>query len=459
MAMLQAKVVFTTNFDDVIETAYSEVSSKNLTAFHLEGSYAALDALNAERFPLYAKIHGDFRYTSIKNLAGDLLSNDRKIQECFLAAATRSGLVVTGYSGRDANVMSMFKAAIKQNNAFPQGLFWTIPRVCDLGENVLDLVTAANERGVHAHIVESGTFDEMLSKIWRQFKERPRDLDEKVRTAQIAKVSIPLPETGKHFPILRTNALPLLTYPARCGMVELEGAFTFGDLKRKIVEESPRAVLTYTDRILFWGNENEIAKVLPEGSPRTIEPFAIKDGHKLVSESGFVKSFFEEALVTALCEGKSLHLRRHKNKKYYAVVQHGTANEKKFDRLRNVLGYKGKPGFLTGSVPGLKDVTWAESVSIVLEERGGRLWVMLRPDIWIKPLSRRQEAIDFLRKRRLYRYNRQSYQLLDAWIEILLGEVGSGRTAKVSCYEDTEYRADFEIGTRTAYSFGGDHGS
>jgi hypothetical protein len=83
---------------------------------------------------------------------------------------------------------------------------------------------------------------------------------------------------------------------------------------------------------------------------------------------------------------------------------------------------------------------------------------MLRPDIWITPLSKRQDAIDFLRKRRLYRYNNKSYHLLDAWIEILLGNVGSGGTAKVSCYDAADYSADFEIGTRTAYSFGGERG-
>ncbi len=123
-----ARVIYTTNFDEVVETAFSVVAGKQLGTFHLEGSYAALDALNAERFPIYAKIHGDFRYQKIKNLPADLLHNDDKIQKCFLAASNRYGLIVTGYSGRDANVMTMFNAALGQNNAFPQGLFWLTPR-------------------------------------------------------------------------------------------------------------------------------------------------------------------------------------------------------------------------------------------------------------------------------------------------------------------------------------------
>jgi len=457
MEMGQARIIFTTNFDDVIETAFAIVTGKSLSTFHLEGSYAALDALNAERFPLYAKVHGDFRYKSIKNLKNDLLNNDSEIQKCFLAAATRCGLVVSGYSGRDTNVMSMFRNAIDQNNAFPQGLFWTVPKLSESVESVRELIAYANEKNIRAHLVETGTFDEMLSKIWRQVNEKPQVLADKVRTNHVVSVDIPLPALGKQFPILRTNALPIITPPDRCGMVDLGCSITYSDIKEKIIEKSPNAILTYTDKILFWGDKKEIIKVLPTDKNNTITPFNFEDGAKSVSESTFVKSFFEEAIATALCHEKPLFLRR-KNRTYYAVVQHDAANGPLFSRLRNVLNYKDKPGYITGTVPGLKDVAWAESVSIRLEERGGKLWIMLKPDIWIKPLAKRQEARDFLRKRRLYRYNNKSYNLLDAWIEILLGVVGSGSNVKVSCFPDAEYSADFIVGTRTAYSRGGDHG-
>jgi hypothetical protein len=122
-----ARVVFSSNFDEVLEKAYALVAARALTAFHLEGSYAALDALNAEQYPLYAKVHGDFRFRSIKNLPADLLSNDAEIQKCFLAASTRFGMIVSGYSGRDANVIHMFHAALDQANAFPHGLFGQRP--------------------------------------------------------------------------------------------------------------------------------------------------------------------------------------------------------------------------------------------------------------------------------------------------------------------------------------------
>lgn len=458
MEMGRVRIVFTTNFDEVIETAFAEVAGKNLSAYHLEGSYAALDALNEEHFPLYAKVHGDFRYQSIKNLTEDLRSNDREIQKCFLAAATRYGLVISGYSGRDENVMSMLREAIHQNNAFPHGLFWTAPRLSSVERGVWEIIAHAKDKGVRTSVVETGTFDEMLSKIWRQVKDKPQALDGKVRTASVISVSIPLPAPGRQFPILRTNALPILMTPPHCGVVELDGSVTFNELQQKCIEHSVNAIWTYTDKILFWGNKKEIIKIIPADKPSTIKLCNIGDGPKLASESTFVRSFFEEAIASALCHGKPLFLRR-KNRTYYAVVQNDAANDKLFSRLRNELGYNGKQGYITGNVPGLKDVVWAECVSIQLEERGGSLWVMLRPDIWIKPLARRQEARDFLRQRRLHRWNKQSYRILDAWIEILLGEVGLGNAVKISCLQDADCSAEFEIGTRTAYSRGGSHGS
>lgn len=452
-----ARIVFATNFDEVIESAYAAVSGKNLPVFHLDGSYAALAALNAERFPLYCKLHGDFRYQSIKNLWDDLLNNDREIQKCFLAAATRYGLIVSGYSGRDENVMSMFREAIDQNNAFPHGLFWTVPRLSGLAANVADLIDYARRKNVKAHVVETGTFDELLSKIWRQVQGKPLPLDEKVRSARAAKVSIPLPAHGKRYPILRTNALPVISLPARCGKVEMQDATTFGELKEKTATEPRKAIATLTDSVLFWGDDEEITKALTRKKVKSIQNFEFGDITREIATSTHVKSFVEEVLVTALCSGKPLFLRR-KGKSYYVVIRDDAVQDKVFSDLRSILGANGQPAAITGKVPGLRDVTWAEAVSIRLEERGGKVWVLLRPDLWIKPLARRQEARDFMRQRRIKRYNNKSYHLLNAWIGILLGSVGAGDSIKVTCFPETKFGAVFEIGTRTAYSLGGGNG-
>ena len=449
-----ARVVFTTNFDEVIETAFSAVTDKFLTTFHLEGAYAALDALNAERFPIYAKIHGDFRYKSIKNLASDLLNNDKEIQKCFLAASNRYGLIVTGYSGRDANVMAMFSAALDQNNPLPLGLFWTTPRLSDVADSVVELIRSARQKGVRAHIIETGTFDIMLSKMWRQLPEKPENLDLKVRTAKARPVSIPLPPAGNKYPILRTNALAITGCPHQCATINYSVPVTLQELNDKMYEHRPNAILSYTDRILFWGNPDEVYKLFDKDKVKAIEGFTFEDSVASIAQSSIIKSFFEQALAQSLCYEKPLMLRR-KDKVYYAVVNHVDVNNSLLQPIKNAVEYQKKPGYITGSVPGLTKTFWAEALSIKLEERSGSLWLLIRPDIWIAPLSMRENATDFLRSKKKNRYNNQSYQLLDAWIKVLFGSVGDGQEVSVSCFPSTDYAPTFKVSTRTAYSSGG----
>ena len=457
LAAGRTRIVFTTNFDEVVESAYASVAGKSISAFHLEGSSAALDALNAERFPLYAKLHGDFRYQSVKNLSEDLLSNDLQLQRCFVAAAARYGLVVSGYSGRDANVTAMFKQAIEQNNAFPHGLIWTTPRLSDVTANVRELIAFANSNGVRAHVVETGTFDEMLSKIWRQIPNKPDGLDQKVRTAAAQPPAIKLPPPGTAFPLLRTNAL-LVKGPAQCGTVYYAETLRYRDVKEKIVQTSPDAIIAYTDRILFWGPHAEISKILQKDKIRNFSAFAFDDPAAAVTESPFLKSFFEEALVRALCHGKPVLLEK-RGRTYHAIVRHDAVNDEIYRPLRDVLGYQGKPASIAGSVPGMSAASWAEAAFLKLEERNGNLWLLVRPDIWISPAENRRDAKDFLRAKRLKRYNNQSNEILSAWISILLGKIGNAESARVTAFPDADQQAIFEVSTRTAYSRGAANGA
>lgn len=124
IASSMTKCVFTTNFDNVVETALAEVAGQSIAAFHLEGSYAAKDAMNTGAFPLYCKLHGDFRYQSLKNLPADLASQNEELSSALKIACNRFGLVVAGYSGRDDSVMDMLRDVLSGQNPFPHGLYW-----------------------------------------------------------------------------------------------------------------------------------------------------------------------------------------------------------------------------------------------------------------------------------------------------------------------------------------------
>jgi len=450
IALNKARVIFTTNFDEVIETAHVKVAEATLPTYHLEGSYAALEALNNERYPIYAKIHGDFRYQSIKNLASDLISNDNEIKRCFLASSTRYGLIVTGYSGRDENVMQMFYDAIDQNNAFPSGFLWTVTDLKKVDQKVKDIITKAKTKGINANIIETGTFDSMLSKIWRQIPDKTSEIDKKVRTAMARNVNIPLPAFGNEYPVIRTNAIPIISLPETCAIINTNVPLASTDLKDLFVQNKGNAIISRLDNIVGWGNEIEFKKILGSNLIDTVKKHKFENPIKLIGQSKGYHSFFERALAYALCANKPLRLKNDKG--FVLVVNHKQINDPIFNELKLAIGYKGQSGPLTGLVSGSHNTYWAEAISIKIEHRNDKIWLMIKPIFWIEPNSERQNHTEFMKNKRRYRYNSVSNSILTAWINILFGSVGSGNNVELIAYTDSEHPAKFTINTRTSYS-------
>jgi hypothetical protein len=449
MVMGAAKIVFTTNFDEVLEAAFAQVAGKPLMAFSLDGSYAALDALNKDAFPLYAKLHGDFRFRNLKNLTADLRENDAAIAKAFLTAANRFGIMVTGYSGRDLNVLRMFSEALNQANPFPSGLFWTVARITDVTPSVANLINAARAKGIKSGVVEIGTFDILMNKLWRQLLNRPPDLAMKVRPDHAANVAIPLPPPGQAYPLLRTNALPVTKLPDLCGRFICEPEMTYERLREAQGDTIPEAAIAVTDALLYWGSSKEVEAFIPPNEKRACDSFCFSDPRAAIAESTIVKGFFEHGLAKALCADRPVVLRR-RGRTYYAVVNPRAQNATLLEPLATAAtGHRRSP--LSGIVP-KADVRWAEAVSIRLEERKGDVYLMLEPTIWITPSSKRDLAGDFIRARGLKRYNPQANQILDAWIGILLGDAKPAEAKTVVAFLTDDYPVSFTINSRTAFS-------
>ena len=327
------RVVFTTNFDEVVETAFSNVTGKTLSAFGLDGSYGALDALNAERFPLYVKVHGDFRFSNLKNLPKDLQDNDKKLQECFLAASNRFGLIINGYSGRDANVMQMFESAIRQPNAFPHGLIWTTSKHSELAPKVVDFLRSAKSAGVKAFFFEADTFDTLTTRIWRQFEDPTSVVSQRVFSAKAQSVRIPLQNQGRRYPILRTNALPITSVPVTCGRLTTTKPIDFR-LVKEVRREISGATITFDNgAVLFWGDQNQLLTAFESHGPLQLSTYTFPDPTEAISKSTVSRAFFEEALATALSSNDLLRLRRSKQGTWFAVISHLSSTDQRLVRM------------------------------------------------------------------------------------------------------------------------------
>jgi hypothetical protein len=451
------RVAFTTNFDSVVERAFAEVSARSLAAYHLEGPIAAVQALNNEEFPLYCKLHGDFRYDSVKNLSDDLVHQDRQLALALQCAAARFGFIVAGYSGRDASVMALFHDALAQPNPFPSGLFWTTIKGAPVLRTVTELITAARAHRVNAHIVEIETFDAFLLRLWRNIPNKPTELDTKVRRTLPATVNIPIPAAGTVKPLMRLNALPIRSLPKKCLVVRVRQPLDWTALRALQRNADSRLIFTKADEIWCWGSRSEIEALFADNLIEIVDH--VLPTNLGAPENFHVKGFMEEALATALARDRPLLVRSWRT----AAILIADAHAEDKTLLEPVFEAAGK---LSGDIVGLfapvtdqypepAKLSWAEAVSVSITQKQGETWAVLEPDIWVWPPRGREVATEFMDGRRRGRFNNKYNVLLDAWVRVLIGSSERRTAVSLCAFDGAAGPANpaFELGSQTAFAF------
>lgn len=445
------KVVYTTNFDKVVENAYSYVCGKDLGSYHLEGSKSCTPAYNNNEFPLYAKIHGDFQYQKLSNLEGDLRKADEEIQKCFTASSTRFGTVVAGYSGRDKCVMDLFNATLDIPNAFPHGLYWTVLKNSVVHPRVEQLITSANNKGVQAYIVEVDSFDSLMSQLWKNLPNRSKDLDAKVQRTSEREVIIPMPQQSKSGDFIRFNALPLTNLPDQCYKIESNNKLTWKDLK--IIQKDSRGKLIcwIDEDVCAWGAKDEIQERFPSDSI-----ISIKDISQQVSDLKSHKalhSALEELICMSITNDETLMTR--KNSIFLSKDHFQSIKFQKLKQCVNQVGGNLSQTVITDDNEEEKTVTpiWSWSIKIILKQANKNYFIILSPDIRISPIRVRGNYKDFLNEKRQLLKNDNMDRLFSAWIETIFPNIGRANSVSIKPVLSTgEKEFNMLTTTRTAYS-------
>ncbi|MDE0156692.1 MAG: SIR2 family protein [Gammaproteobacteria bacterium] len=450
------RAVFTTNFDSVVEKAIAQTVGESLSAYHLEGSASANNALNNEEYPLYVKLHGDFRYEALKNLPEDLETQNEELSQCFMNAANRFGFIVIGYSGRDVSTMALFRDSLASNNPFPHGLYWMGIKGAPIHPEVSELMELAQSKGAHADYVEIETFDALMLRLWRNIEDKPIDIDKKIRRTQQSKVDIPLPNPGKANPIMRLNALPVLSFPEQCLKLTFRTPKTWSDL-RKVEKETPgNLIFVKTDAVWCWGLKSDVKQAFRE-ELTSVEQVDIPRDLAAVTNRP-IKGFVEKALCMALARRKPLLSRSTRNKTFL-IANSLTDDNNALHPLTEITGS------ISGIVPGVftpisdeypqaEQVRWSEAVQASLDVKDGNLWLTLNPDIWIWPYSAREISVDFMQRRRNDRFNKKFNDLISTWSRIIFGTDELNVEIEVSSFAEGSGAQNpyFRLASRTAFS-------
>ncbi len=466
----RAPVLFTTNFDPLIEESCTEVDAllpagdrARINVADLSRVDVASRCLRDHAWPLLTKLHGDYQSERLKNIGPELVSQDQSLRDVLIGVCQQFGLVVAGYSGRDASIMEALSAALAAEAPYPAGLYWVTKSQSPLLPAVVRLLEAAAAKGVDTHVVECENFDELLGGIERQL-DFADSLDAHVRAARpaarVVPVSLPT-NVASQFPLLRTSALPLLSIPLAARRINLENPGTTRELRQALKaadQHRGTAVAAIGRGCAAFGSDEQLLTGLARFGPSLagevpLDPLA----------DSWALGLLYDSLVHALARGRPMRaLPRARGHLLILSPPRGDHDDlARHDRQALTKMRNAYDANLTGTVAGLGR-PYAEALEIRIEPWLDRWWCVLDPFTFVE-LPRSEDvgmdevrrsvtvAADWRRERWARRYNSRWNHIIDGWAHLLAPErltrvvMGPGPGAP-------GIAAEFEVHQATAWS-------
>lgn len=446
LKMGKAHVVWSTNFDRTIEDAVAKLfgGTTALVVVSLGEPRIALEALNAGRWPLLGKLHGDFQSRRLKNTSEELQAQDAELRRALTEACRRYGLAIVGYSGRDESVMETLRLAMGDERAFPAGLFWFHRAGSSPSPSVTELINDAQSKGIGAYLVEVETFDELMSDVMRLIPNVPSDIEDQLDKRALRVSPAPTLRGAQQWPVIRLNALPVTSSPTICRRFTCDIGGS-GEVRAAVATAEAKVVAARRNvGVLAFGSDSEVRKAFGNYNIQSWDVHAIETS-RLRYESQ-EKGLLYDALVCALGRERPVAIaRRHGD--YYALVDRAQQSHELLSTLAAPIGS------LTGTVPSTT-VAWAEAVRIRLDFKLDQLWLVLEPTVWIERTEDEEHeaaAKEFQRERLARRYNAEWNAVLEGWVQLI---VGSGEEIQLRAFGIGDgVDAAFTIGKTTAFSW------
>jgi len=473
----QIPVIFTTNFDTLIEDSTVRTDSLLPVNERVHLAVAAIDsAERAERclrestWPLLVKLHGDFQSEQLKNVGDELREQDVRLRRVLIGSCQRFGMVICGYSGRDDSVMAALEEAIKTEGSFPGGLYWITGQVSALLPRVTELLNLASTSGIETHIIEAENFDEIAGAIEMQ-TTFPAALSQHIRearpTARVHPVSIPTVEVGR-FPALRATAMPLLSIPTVARRITLTKSATTKELQMLLRSSGFRKAIVASQgyEVAAFGSDSDLMTGLASLGPKLEGEIVLAP-----ATDSWALGLLYEALTRALARRQPLRPQRLRHGHSLVIVPPNVTGNSDLahrdqERLTKIRAAYGAA--LTGTVPGT-GMAFAEGADIRLEAWFNRWWCVFDPYTWVDiprsegfPADQRPHELsslvsvagDWRRERWANRYNKDWAKIIEAWSKLIAPD----RETTVHAFglgESPGLDAVFSVSQVTAWSLPG----
>jgi hypothetical protein len=314
-------VVWTTNFDDLIEKAITALNYKSCQIVSPDNA-SSVQQFNSD-IPTVVKLHGDFRYDPLQNTDEELQELEASLHTKFLDASTQKGLLVVGYSGSDKSVMTTLekKKALEKPNAFPKGLIWCIPKGLQPTNDLEALIEKAHQQNNRSGFLEIDSFDYFLHEIYKTCELSNTQIDtiasERFEQRQAFRLS---QNPSATLPIL-LNAIKAKSFPktAFTTKTTLTGVGKWKRLREAIGSSNIVASFTKNDTLMIFGVEQEIKETLKSHITDDLKIADIPEHIYYHSDSfylGMLYELVEKALVNDF--GLSVYAKGRNIRKFYS---------------------------------------------------------------------------------------------------------------------------------------------
>lgn len=135
--------IFTTNFDRLIERSLSQAELDPMVVNH----QSDLKGFSIENKINVLKLHGDYLYDNIANIAPETKSLNENMKAKLQATLENRGLIIIGYSGNDESIKSLLIELIRKEKFLIYGLYWGIRKEAEINRNMEEIISLASKKG------------------------------------------------------------------------------------------------------------------------------------------------------------------------------------------------------------------------------------------------------------------------------------------------------------------------
>lgn len=261
---LKFNVVWTTNFDDLIEKAINGLNYKSCQIVSPENA-SSVQSYKTD-IPTVVKLHGDFRYDPLQNTNEELQKLEISLHTFFVEASAKRGLLVVGYSGNDESVMTSLEKALEQSNAFPKGLIWCIPKGIAPSQRLTTLIDKANTQNKRSGFLEIDSFDYFLHEIYKICELKNDGIDSIAKDRFDQRQFFRLSQTSSGTLPILLNAVKAKSFPKTIfsTKIKITGQGKWKILREIINGSNVVASFSKGETLSLFGNESEIKELFKD---------------------------------------------------------------------------------------------------------------------------------------------------------------------------------------------------